>query len=185
MTQAPDQTVEYEPVRPTRAAGGPVFWMLALMGVGAFAPCILLPEWREYQAAQVAQQREQHRLDQLKRTVEQTRRQLEAMQNDPTVVARMAERDLGFRRADEKAVQVPVASAVAVEEAEPPFVARPVLPPAWFSRATAWIPDLDYDAVFCDDRTRPIVMIMSVALIAAAVLLFHRRTPGPEETPPA
>jgi cell division protein FtsB len=155
--------------------GGLVFWTLIFMGLSTFAPCVILPEWRDYQAARAAEQREQHRLDQLRRTVERERRQLEAVQNDPAVVARIAQRDLGFRRVDSTAVAVDVPQ-IAADEGEASFVPQMVTPPEWISRATSFLPDLDYDAVFCDDRTRPVVMLMSVSLIVAAAVLFQRRS---------
>ncbi len=161
--------------------GGPVFWLLALMGIGAFAPCVILPEWRDYQAARLIEQREQNRLDQLQRIVQRERLFLDALQNDPEVVARLAQRDLGFLRMDAKVIPVQVASGV--DDDDSSFVLQPVTPPEWFERASAFLPDMDYDAVFCDNRTRPIVMVMSVSLIVVAVILFHRRAPVQIENP--
>ena len=42
--------------------GAAVFWFLILLGVSTFAPCIIVPEWRNYQSAKVAEQREGHPL---------------------------------------------------------------------------------------------------------------------------
>lgn len=159
--------------------GAAVFWLLIVLGVGTFSPCIVLPEWRGYQAAKVAEQRERHRIDQLKAEVSRERRQLDAIHNDPTVVARLAQRDLGFHRPGEKVVTVPVSDADRfagfADSEQVQFVPQPVPPPVWFSRATQWLPDLNYDAVFCDPSTRPIVMLMSVSLIATAVVLFRQQ----------
>lgn len=175
-----ERTAEFEGQPPLGSSdsprGGFVFFFLALMGVATFAPCVILPEWRDYQAARLVEQREQHRLDQLKRTVANERRRLEAMQNDPTVVARIAQRDFGFRRPDEAEVAVAVGSTEANDDGAA-FVPEPVEPPAWFAQAASVLPDFDYDAVFCDERTRPIVMLMSVSLIVLAAVLFHRRAP--------
>lgn len=158
--------------------GAAVFWFLILLGVSTFAPCILLPEWRAYQAAKIAEQREQHRLDTLRSVVARERRQLDAIHNDPTVVARLAQRDLGFHRPGEKVVTVPVENpdrfASIADLEDEGFVPQPVPPPVWFSRASWWLPDFDYDAVFCDPTTRPIVMLMSVSIIVVAVVLFQR-----------
>jgi cell division protein FtsB len=156
------------------SSGGLVFWTLILMGLSTFTPCVILPEWRDYQAARVAEQRAQHRLDQLRRTVERERSQLEAVQNDPAVVARIAQRDLGFRRVDSTVVAVDV-QQIAAEEGEESFVPQAVTPPEWISRATSLLPDLDYDAIFCDDRMRLVVMLMSVSLIVVSAVLFQRR----------
>lgn len=159
--------------------GAAVFWLLIVLGVGTFSPCIVLPEWRGYQAAKIAEQRERHRIDQLKAVVSRERRQLDAIHNDPTVVARLAQRDLGFHRPGEKVVNVPVPDADRFADFADvdgvAFVPQPVDPPAWFSRATQWLPDLNYDAVFCDPSTRPIVMLMSVSLIAMAAVLFRQQ----------
>lgn len=157
--------------------GAAVFWLLILMGVSTFAPCILLPEWRNYQAAKIAEQREHHRIEKLRQVVERERRQVEAIQNDPTVVARLAQRDLGFRRPGETIVPVPVSSSNnydnIAELDDEDFEPAPILPPVWLSRATWWLPDMNYDAVFCDSSTRPIVMLMSVSVIMVAVALFR------------
>ncbi len=173
--------------QPIRIAsnGAAVFWLLILLGVGTFAPCILMPEWRNYQAAKIAEQREFHRLEKLRAVVALERRQVDAIQNDPTVVARLAQRDLGFERPGEKVVPVAVENqdgyASIAELGDEDFVPTPVTPPTWFSRATWWLPDFNYDAIFCDSSTRPIVMLMSVSVIVVAVVLFHR--PGTHVSP--
>ena len=161
-----------------RSNGAAVFWFLILLGVSTFSPCILLPEWRAYQAAKMAEQREQHRLDTLRAVVARERRQLEAIHNDPTVVARLAQRDLGFHRPGEKVVSVPVENpdrfANIADLEDESFVPQPVPPPLWFSQATSWLPDFNYDAIFCDPATRPIVMLMSISVIVVGVVLFQR-----------
>ena len=164
-------------VRRPVSNGAAVFWLLTLMGISTFAPCILLPQWRDYQAAKVAEQREQYRVDKLRQLVEREKRQVDALQNDPTVVARLAQRDLGFRRPGETVVPVAVPPSShydsIAELGDDDFQPTPVNPPVWFSRATSWLPDMNYDAVFCDSSTRPIVMLMSVSIVVVAVALFR------------
>ncbi len=155
--------------------GGFVFWMLIFMGLSAFAPCIVLPEWREYQALRLEEQAERHRLDEMQRFVDREKDMLEAMQSDPAVIARLAQRDLQFRRPGDKSVTVSVPyTPTAVPEA---FVAEPVEPPAALVRARSYLPDFNYDGLFCDRRTRPIIMVMSVGLILTAFALFSNRSP--------
>ncbi len=155
--------------RPPQARGGFVFWSLIFMGLAAFAPSVILPEWREYQALRMTEQREQHRVDALQGEVDRERRLLEAVQRDPAVIARLAQRDLRFHRPGEQPVVVPV-SAVETAPAEP-FAPTPVSPSPLIARALSHLPDLDYDGVFCDEQTRPIIMVMSVSLIAVALAL--------------
>jgi cell division protein FtsB len=156
-----------------QSGGGAVFWLLILMGLATFAPCIILPEWREYQALSRIEQQEQHRVDELQVAVDRERRLLEAMQRDPAVVARLAQRDLGFHRPGEK--PVPVAVPVADTSVDKQFEPTPVEPPKLIARSLSRLPDFDYDGIFCDEHTRPIIMIMSVSLILAAVALHSGR----------
>ena len=150
-----------------------VFWMLVLMGLATFAPCVILPEWRDYQALRAAEQVRQHRLDELEREVEHERRLLQAMRSDPAVIARLAQRDLRFLRTDARAVLVSVPPEDPTPEGV--FVPQPVGPPPVVVRALSMLPAYDYDRVFCDKETRPLVMGMSLALIALAFVLFGRR----------
>jgi len=162
--------------RTSTQPGGVVFWLLVLMGLSTFAPCVILPEWRNYERLRVAEQAQQHRLDALERRVEHERRMLDAMRSDPGVIGRFAQRDLSFRRLGEQVVRVSVpATATFVDTDETPFIPRPVPPPPILEPILARLPDFDYDAVFCDDETRPIVMAMSVALVGVAFGLFGRR----------
>ena len=155
--------------------GGFVFWMLILMGLATFTPCVVLPEWREYQAVRLAEQAERHRLDEMQRVVDRERNLLEAMQSNPAVIARIAQRDLHFRRPGDTSVSVSVPlTATALPEA---FVAEPIEPPVALARVRSYMPDFNYDQLFCDDRTRPIIMVMSVGLIVTAIALFSTRAP--------
>jgi len=160
--------------RSLRPAGGFVFWMLILMGLSTFAPCVLLPEWRAYQAIRTTEQMELHRLRAMQRVVEHERRLLEAMQSDPAVIARLAQRDLGFHRPSDTLVTLQVPRTA--EPAEEPFTPEPIYPPAVLARMGSFLPRLDYDALFCDRRTRLVLMVMSVALIVVALGLFNGRS---------
>lgn len=152
--------------------GAAVFWLLIVLGVGTFTPCVLLPEWRAFESLHLAEQAEEYRLAAVQREVEHHRRLLDAMRTDPAVVARFAQRDLNFQRPGEQAIAVEV---VAVEEREDdPFMPLAVAPPAWVARWTERLPEFPYDAVFCDPQTRPWVMGMSVGLVGVALVLFGR-----------
>ena len=161
--------------RRPRHGGGGLFWLLVLMGLATFAPCVILPQWRQYQALDMAAQVEQHRLDVLQAEVERERRLLQAIRSDPAVIARLAQRELKFQRVNSQAVLV--AAPPTSPEPQPPFEPTPPGPPAVVARAVSFLPDYDYDRVFLDDETRPVIMAMSVALIGVAFWLFGRRSP--------
>jgi hypothetical protein len=156
-----------------RAGGGWVCWGLMLMGLATLAPCILLPEWREYQALKVAQQHEEHRLSDIESALEREKRSLVAIQTDPAVVARLARRDLRFH--DPAETRVRVQSALGATTSASPFVPQPVNPPAWAAAGERYLPRLNYDGVFCDEETRRIVMGMSLGLLALSMALSPRR----------
>ena len=71
-----------------------------------------------------AEQVEQHRVDCLKRVVDRERGVIEALRDNPAVLARLAQRDLGFQRAGER--PIPVAVPPVTRPSEKPFVPRPV-----------------------------------------------------------
>lgn len=148
--------------------------MLILMGLAAFTPCVVLPEWREYQALRLAEQAGRHRLAEMQLVVDREKNMLEALQSDPAVIARLAQRDLHFRRPGETSVRVAVPWTPAAPQE--PFVAEPIQPPAALARARSYMPDFNYDALFCDNRTRPIIMALSVGLIITAIALFSGRS---------
>ena len=52
---------------PPSSSGSVMFWVLVAMAAAVFAPCVLLPVWREHQALQYAAQVEQAGLEQARR----------------------------------------------------------------------------------------------------------------------
>ncbi len=171
---------------PPRHGGTVVFWLLVLLAFGTFTPCVILPEWRAYQTLDLARQAEEHRLQQVQRAVDRERRQLEAMRTDPAVIDRLAQRDLRFRRIGDRTVRVaaaadyaPVSLVAFDEHSAEPFIPQPAAPPPLVTNFASHLPAYDYDRVFCDRETRPVVMCMSVGLLVVALGLFCvPRTPG-------
>ncbi|RME39931.1 MAG: hypothetical protein D6788_04445 [Planctomycetota bacterium] len=142
-----------------------VAWTLLLMGLTVLVPCVWLPEWRAYQQVKIDEQAERHRLDHMARVVVRERRALAALQSDPAVLARMAQRELGYRPETGRIVDVAGSLQPPEEDGTESFVPQPVRPPRWLERWARHLPDLDYDRVFCEPDTRRILMGMSVALI--------------------
>ena len=151
-----------------------VFWMLILLGFCTLTPCVLLPEWRQYQALQQAQQVQQHRVDELQRKIAQEQRLLTALSSDPNVVGRLAQREYRYRRVGDQLIPVSPATPDAAEQAE--FRPAPVPLPPILARAASYLPrGYDYDRVFGSPETRPLIMAMSVTSIGLAFVLFSRR----------
>lgn len=168
---------------------GFVFWLLLALGWIGLTPCVLLPEWRQYERLALAEQVEAYRLHELGRIVENARATSDALRDDPGVIARLAQRDLRFERSDERTIRVEAFDGFDATRTphddrlrradlrwmpEEALAASAVSAPPLIESALALLPVLDYDAVFCDDRTRSIVMILSFGLMALAFVLFGR-----------
>ncbi len=156
---------------------GLVFWILIALAVATLAPCLVLPAWREYQQADLTAQIRTRQAELADAEVARLERRLDAIHNDPAVVARLARRELAYRGPGEELVAVPVDCTV--DAPLPPalnldeFV--PVQPPVGITRLLAYLPDWDYDALFCTSPTRETLMGMSAGLIAAAFIIFWPR----------
>ncbi len=162
----------------TSSGGRIVYWLLILMGVGAFAPCVLLPEWRQYQAICRAEQVQRHRVEQLIRQVDKERRLLRALHSDPAVIARLARREYRFLEQGDRVVPVSIPTDRLAPSRQEPFQPADVPLPPPLAKAAAYLPSgIDYDRVFCSSSTRPVIMVMSIALIGVAIVLFNRRNP--------
>ncbi len=166
-----------------RSGPTPVAWLLMFMGVATFAPAVILPEWRSYELLKASEQVELHRLQTLQLVVNQQRRALRALQSDPAVLVRLAKRDLGYREPGTD--EVVVAAGHQYSPSRETFTSTPIRPPEILRPLLAKLPVLNYDAVFCDEATRPIVMVMSLALMLSAIWLSAQpftKTEG--ESPP-
>ena len=161
-----------------------IFWSLVFMSFATFTPCVILPEWRAYEALEIARQREQHRLEVVLETIDKEERLLEAIRSDPVIIDRIVQRELKYQRAGERVVhlnlpdrRMDVGAAVATTRpADDTFESEPVRPPAAVVRALAILPRLDYDRIFCDEGSRPVILSMSVALLLVAFGLYGRRS---------
>lgn len=144
------------------------------MALAAFAPCVLLPELRSYQAMRMAEEAQQHRVDSLQSTVDREQRLLEALRSDPAVIARAAQRELRFKKPGDRQVRVSVAPTG--KTSSETLTPKPVPAPPPLPRAATYLPDCTYDRVFCDDQARPLIMAMSVALMLVGICLPGRRS---------
>lgn len=175
-----------EPASAPRWGGAIVFWMLISLGAIVFVPCLLLPEWRNYETMRYAEQWERHRLAAMEWSVAEQRRALDALQSDPGVIARVARRELGYLRPDEREVEVgPVSGSLPptpTSAPDFPFDPATVEPPRLLGGVIGLMPDFDYDALFCEPRMRGVLMTMSLALIMSACVLFRHTPRELEET---
>ena len=175
-----------------RAAGdggaGLVFWWLITMALVGFAPCMILPAWREYQEAELTERVRAARVAAATAEVDDLRRRLDAIHNDPAVVTRLARRELEFRKPGEAVVAVPVSGVPAVGSPPTPRpetkALKRVEPPVPIARLLAYLPDFNYDVLFCKSPTRETILALSVGLFVAAFVVFWPRNRAAAHTLP-
>lgn len=163
---------EITPAAPPRSAGA-LFWILVLMAMAVLVPSILLPEWRQVQALRVAEATQEARVARMEDLLENERRLLDGIRRDPAVVERAVQRDLNFRPAGHDVI--PVAGAETGGMRTPPWIASSLGEDPPLTAPDAVWPSLKWDRIFCARDTRPVLITMSVALLAAAALLYGRR----------
>jgi hypothetical protein len=209
-----------------------VFWILITLAVSVMAPCMILPAWREYQAAELSARSRAAEAQAIAKHAERLERRLDAIHNDPVVITRLARRELRCLMPGELRLAVNPAETDAGEapghardrqsrtpnfdfrvagyspSADPsgrsggtsrgatpgfdsayvelfrertpppaPVAAEPIKPPVVVARLTAYLPPLNYDALFCTSPTRETLLGMSIALVAAAFIVFWPRHP--------
>lgn len=153
--------------------GGLIAWLLLLMGIGTFAPCILIPIWQSHKDMRLAGRIEQSRVDAMEARIEGDQRTLSALRNDPAVVVRLARRDLGMNLDFDQWVRVDV--PVQSKPSRVFFTPHPDLASIIPVEAPPTGMEAKFVAVFRDTNNRRILTVMSVMLMGAALWLPTRR----------
>jgi len=159
--------------------------MLIALALIVFAPCMILPAWREYQAAEMDERRAARETELMAQHAERLERRLDAIHNDPLVIARLARRELGCTMPGEVRLAVSTSADADIRidswrDQQPKAASvefTPASPPVGIARLTAYLPKLNYDALFCTPSTRGTLLGLSLALIAAAFVIFWPRLP--------
>lgn len=170
LSQAADLTETEDGSPPS----GLWFWLLVLFASAMFAPCVLVPVWKDYQAIKLAEEFEIASVEDMRRDIDRQERKLDALRTDPATVARVALRDLAYTRRGETSVRVETVPVLA-HGGEAPAI-RPMQPPAAVARALGWLSLRPVHLeVFSDPTVRTTVMCLSGGLILAACLIFPPR----------
>jgi cell division protein FtsB len=170
---------------------GLVFWILIALAVATLAPCFILPAWRDYQRAELAARVRDWQVQEATERVQALERRLEAINNDPATVARLARRTLEFHQDSETTFDVPVMLAasrptgaprevVPIEPAKPQWQPQPL--PVGVARLVALLPRWNYDALFCASPTRETLLALSLGLFVAAFAIFWPKPAARDES---
>lgn len=158
---------------------GLVFWLLIALAVATFAPCMILPAWREYQLAELTLRVRTQQVEAASAEVERLEHRLDAIHNDPAVVARLAQRELEYRQpGDHFLAVVATPESLAPQSATLPETPRDwtvIEPPLPVARVLHYLPDVNYDRLFCSSPFREIFLGLSVVLFVAAFAIFWPR----------
>ncbi len=151
-----------------------VAWILILSGVATLVPTLLLPVWRDLQADQFVERFETAETESFRKLLQNKKRHMVALRTDPAVVSRVARREF-YVQTDERVVLVDAARVAPVADA---VVISPPSTPAFIVWMLEWSPvqvENSVFKVFCDATARPILIGLSVSLIAVSLFLFPTR----------
>ncbi len=149
-----------------------MFWVLATMGIAAAVPCILGPPVESYRALLAIEQHEDSVMRRMEERITRQVRLKEALRTDPQVNLRLAQRQLAYRPLgrlaylDGSDLDYP---APAVAEVTP---ADPVELPRWMA---CFVPQ-SLASIYTGERTRQVVLVMSLSLIVFALVTYAPRT---------
>jgi cell division protein FtsB len=158
-----------------------MFWLLVIPASVVFAACVLAPVWEDYRAMALAEHLETETVERMRADIERLERQLEGLRNDPAVIARVAQRDLGYHRSNRDIVYVaPYPSAQAYGNAISDTESEPSsLIDAYLNR----LPFARHRDAFLDTQTRIRLMCLCGAVVAAAFILYPARRPQDDGVP--
>jgi hypothetical protein len=164
-----------------------LFWLLTGLSLAVFAPCVLMPIWRDLQHTQAYEHELAQVIAYLEQQIERNEAHMQALRTDPLVNERYARRDLNQRVEGERLIPFDAESLSSVEI----YLRGPLVPMAddlstvktersvWLDEAEVWLPAWVYSDAFRTSPQREILLIMSAGLLIAAFVLFPARPRAP------
>jgi hypothetical protein len=175
-------------------SGTILFWAMVLTGAAGLGPALILPAWLEYQAALAARERARQRVSEVEKQLVGTHKQIEHLRNDPAYNERIARTELGVvtpgvetilldpPRQNEASTATGAAArarsggSVTAASAPPQPAPEDALAPELSATIAAALQRYPLARIFILDETRPYVMVLSAALLLAAILLLGPST---------
>jgi len=155
-----------------------MFWVLTVLALAVFAPCVLAPIYVEteqiLQAEQELERWVADKTEEMKRNDERVK----AIKADPQVNQRIIRRELNYRFEGEQLIQwssaelakMPLDLSMLENTHEP---LPPVNPyPAWVLKVGEWLPAWPWRKLFVDSPNRELLVIMAAGLLATAFFLY-------------
>lgn len=157
-----------------------MFYLLAGAAVAIFAPCVLVPIWRDVQKLTDDERAMRALVLELQGQVEKNKIRIDALTNDPLVIERVARRELNRRSADEQHVRWSAAELAALRVNIPhELYDKPELPPAsvppWVESVKKWLPAWAWPELFAKSPNREFLLVMAGCLLLTAFVLYTPR----------
>ncbi|MGQ9649579.1 MAG: hypothetical protein ACUVXJ_05685 [Phycisphaerae bacterium] len=165
-----------------------MFWVLTVLAIAVFAPCVLAPIYAETEQIMETEQKLERLVADLKEQANRNEERIKAIEADPQVNQRIIRRELNYRFEGEQIIQWPAAELAStrldlsmLESAEEPL--PPINPyPAWVLRLGEWLPAWPWRKLFVESPNRELLAIMAAGLLATAFFLYGPLPPmaGPQ-----
>ncbi len=157
-----------------------MFYLLSIAAMLIFAPCVLVPIWRDVQKLQQVERQDALAIAELHQQIERNNTRIKALEADPLVIERVARRELNERPADEQHIRFSAAELAALRVNLPPELDNPLeVPPpptpAWVAWINRWLPAWAWSDLFAKSPNREMLLVMAGGLLLTAFVLYTPR----------
>ncbi len=155
-----------------------MFWVLTVLAMIVFAPCVLAPIYAETEQIMETERQLERWVTDKTAEVKRNEERISAVKADPQVNERIIRRELNYRFEGEQLIQWTAAELAGMrvdlsllENPQEPL--PPVNPyPAWVLRLGEWLPAWPWRKLFVESPNRELLVIMAAGLLAAAFFLY-------------
>lgn len=177
---SPSRSDEAAPVSRQPVAHAIMFWTLSSAAIALFAPCVLVPAWRQAEQVREYERKLAGVVAQLEAQVAENERHMQALEADPLVIERRYRLEFNQQPAGEQFVQTSPSELAAIEVTIPDFkVAAAPAPadhtPAWARAIRKWLPAWAWSDLFARSPHRELLLLMSGGLLLTAFVLYAPR----------
>jgi len=159
------------------AIGTLFFWLMLALGAAGLAPALILPAWLEHQQARAALAAQQAQVADLEQHLRAIEKQIDHLNTDPAYLLRLAEQDFGHLRVP-NVETIRVAPGTTSEEPPAPEQSPAPLTDISVLELDRYVDEFvrryPHAYLFVDPQARPILMLLSGALIFTAIVLLGR-----------
>ncbi|NLE59148.1 MAG: hypothetical protein GX616_12365 [Planctomycetes bacterium] len=155
-----------------------MFWVLTVLAMVVFAPCVLAPIYAETEQIMETEQKLERLVADLKQQADRNEERITAVKGDPQVNQRIIRRELNYRFDGEQIIQWSAAELAGTRLdlsmlENPPEPLPPINPyPAWVLTLGEWLPVWPWRKLFVESPNRELLVIMAAGLLATAFFLY-------------